>query len=160
MEILDLFDKNGTPLNKTIARGSKAFLEGEYIKIVTVWIKCKDKYLIQKTSTNKHNEFAVSGGHIPTGKTPQTQAIIEIKEELGINLKESDLNYLGNMIWGHAIFETFIVFDDQFDQYQFTLQKSEVENIDWFTSQELDQLISNSNFRTSSALQYKKFIKQ
>ena len=159
MEILDLFNKDGTPLGKTIQRGNKDFLDGEFIKIVTVWIKCKNKYLIQKTSPSKHNEYAVSGGHIPTGSTPQKQALVELKEELGVNLKESDLNYLGNIIIGHVIFESFIVIDDDFDKYKFNLQESEVSNIDWFTIEELNNLVHETNFRKSSALQYEKFIK-
>lgn len=50
MEFLDLYDQNGNKLNKKILRGDKNLAEYEYIKLVTVWLKCQNKYLIRKTS--------------------------------------------------------------------------------------------------------------
>lgn len=53
MEFLNLYDDNGQILSKTIVRGSKNLLENENIKLVTIWIKCKNKYLIQESSIEK-----------------------------------------------------------------------------------------------------------
>ncbi len=41
MEILDLYDKNGNLLNKTVERGCKNLGDNEFIKVVTVWLECK-----------------------------------------------------------------------------------------------------------------------
>ena len=57
MEYLGLFDNSGNPLHKTIVRGNKAFKTGENIKLATIWIKCKDEFLIQKCSIEKGGEF-------------------------------------------------------------------------------------------------------
>lgn len=53
MEILDLYDKNGKLLNKTVERGSKNLADNEFIKVVTVWLECQGRYLIQKTAKKK-----------------------------------------------------------------------------------------------------------
>lgn len=39
MEMLQLFDKGGRPLSKSIARGCKDLAENEYIKLATIWLK-------------------------------------------------------------------------------------------------------------------------
>ena len=159
MEILDLFDINGNHLNKTMVRASRPISDGEYIKIVTIWIKCKNKFLIQKTSEAKHNEYAVSGGHVPTGTTPIEQAVIELDEELGIKITTGQLSYLGRVVRGHVLFETYLLEDDNFDTYPITLQETEVEDVLWLNSSEIEYLINKSDFRESSAMQYDKFIR-
>lgn len=159
MEVLDLFNIEGEPLGKTIIRGEHTFGEDEYIKIVTVWIKCKNKYLIQRTSEQKHSEYAVSGGHIPTGKTPAQQAVIELDEELGVQINESSLQSLGSIVKGHVIFETYLLEDDSFDTRKMTLQESEVDSVYWLTIDDIEKLINSDEFRPSSALQFNKFIK-
>ena len=159
MEILDLFDANGNPLHKTIVRASRKLNHDEYIKIVTIWINCKGKYLIQKTSKEKHSEYAVSGGHIPTGVNPTDQAVIEISEELGVTIDRNQLKYLGRILRGQVFFETYLLEDDTFDGLQLTLQESEVESVLWLYSSEIEEMISREDFRISSALQYEKLIK-
>lgn len=50
MEELNLYDDSGQPLNKTIIRGDKNFQPHENIKLTIIYLKCKDKYLVQKCS--------------------------------------------------------------------------------------------------------------
>ena len=44
MELLDLVDINGNLLGRTIERGNKDFKDGEYIRLVTVFLKSNDKW--------------------------------------------------------------------------------------------------------------------
>ena len=68
MEKLDIYTKDGTLTGKIINRGEKP-LEGEFIKLCVVYLKCKDKYLMQKCSQQKGGEYAITGGHVSSGNS-------------------------------------------------------------------------------------------
>ena len=159
MEILDIYDKLGNRTNKTTPRGNKNLQDDEYIKIVVVWIKCQGKWLIQKCSAEKGEEYAVTGGHIPSGHTAKNQAKIEIMEELGLSVDENCLEYLGTITRGHALLEVYLYENNTIHNYPFVLQEEEVESIHWLNNEEIDQLIEQGLLRQSSQAQYEKYIK-
>ena len=79
MEKLNLYDDSGHLLNKTIMRGYKNFQPHENIELTVVYLKCKDKYLVQKCSKEKGGQFAITGGHLSVENTSQTPAVIEVQ---------------------------------------------------------------------------------
>lgn len=160
MEMLELFNKDGKSLNKSIARGDKNFAENEYIKLTTIWLKSKDKYLIQKCSEEKGSEYAVSGGHVQAGKTSAEQAVLELQEELGLDIDEKDLKFLGNIYRKHAIFDVYGLEDDKLINKEFVLQEEEVEDVLWLTENQISSLIKEGNFRKTSAEQFEQFIQK
>lgn len=159
MEYLDLYDANGNKLGKTMARGDKNQKEGELFKLAHVWIKCKGKYLIQKASEEKGSEYAVSGGHVTAGTTSRKQAVIELEEELGLKVKADELKFLGSIVQKKAIFDVYEYVNNRLSSKKFKLQESEVESIDFYTCEEIDNLIKGGSFRKSSQVDYEKFIK-
>ena len=46
--------------------------------------------MIQKTSKTKGSLYCLTGGHVTYGETPLEAMIREVKEELGINLKDNN----------------------------------------------------------------------
>ena len=161
-EIIDVFDINGNKLNKTIVRGveEKELKEGEYIKAVAIWIKNGIRYLIQKVSKSKGSYMAVTSGMVPTGGNSLSQAVIECKEELDFDVKPQDLKYLGKIYVEYVIIDTYL-YDSEVDleEYEFTLQDSEVEKIAWYTKDEIEDMILKDELRYSSSQEYLKFIK-
>lgn len=158
MEELNLYDDSGQPLNKTIIRGDKNFQPHENIKLSVVYLKCKDKYLVQKCSKEKGGEFAITGGHVSVGNTSQTQAVIEVQEELGICIDAHKLRFLGKIYRPHAIFDVYMYDDDSLENMPLTLQKSEVEDALWLTKQQILDLIKANEVRQSSKEHFLKFI--
>lgn len=156
--MLQLFNENGLPIDKSIARGSKDLGANEFIKLTTIWIKSKGKYLIQKCSEEKGGEYAVSGGHVQAGKTSEQQAILELEEELNLHIAETQLKFVGNIYCPHAIFDVFLCEDDSFADNTFTLQQEEVEDVVWLSKEEIETLIKDGKFRKTSAEQFEKFI--
>ena len=154
MELLDLYDKNGKLLNKTIVRGDKNLKKNEYIKLATIWIKSNNKYLIQKTSKEKGGEYAVSGGHVQAGKTSLEQACIELQEELNLKVNPHQIKFLGNIYDKNAIFDVYFIENDELDKTKFTLQKEEVESVKWLVEDEIKKLIKNGEMRKSTGLQF------
>ena len=162
MEVLDVYDIHGNKLNKTTVRGKLDLVEGEeFIKIVTVWFRSGIRYLIQQVSEEKGSFYAVTGGHIPTGSTSREQAKVECKEELGFDLKDSKLTYLGPVYEKRVIIEVYLYEDEDVDleDVEFNLQKEEVESVSWLTKDEIEDLMLKGILRDSTAHQYMVFIK-
>ena len=65
---------------------TKIFQPHENIKITVVYLKCKDKYLVQKCSKEKGGQFAITGGHLSVENTSQTPAVIEVQKNWGFVL--------------------------------------------------------------------------
>lgn len=158
MEMLQLFNKSGEKLNKVIERGNKNLQEDEYIKLATVWVKSQGKYLIQKCSAEKGGEYATSGGHVQAGKTSEEQAVLELEEELNLVATPKQLKFLGNIYRPHAIFDVYLMEDDNCINQKFVLQEEEVEGVIWLTQGQIEKLIQDGAFRATSAEQFEKFI--
>lgn len=162
-EIIDVYDINGNPINKTIVRGREEseLKDGEYIKAVAIWIKNGIRYLIQKVSKEKGGWLAVTSGVIPTGGDSLSQAVVECKEELDFDIKKEDLQYLGRIYVEYVIIDTYLYEGEtDLEEYGFTLQESEVENIAWYTKDEIEDMILKDELRYSTSQEYLKFIKQ
>ena len=159
MEILDIYDINNNKTGRTIVRGDKNLKDGEFIKLVVIWIEDNNKYLVQKCSEEKGSEFAITGGHVSSGNEAKVQAVIEIEEELGVKVEESSLQFLGIITKKNAMFEVYILKDVITQNTKFVLQESEVESVSWLDEGQIEDLIKNGVFRKSSQMHYEKFIK-
>ena len=162
MEILDVYDVHGNKLNKTTVRGNLELIEGEeFIKIVTVWFRSGIRYLIQLVSEEKGSVFAVTGGHVPTGATSREQAKVECKEELGFDLEDSKLTYIGPVVEKRVIIDVYLYEDEDIDleTVEFELQEEEVESVHWLTKDEMEDMILKGILRDSTAHQYMTYIK-
>lgn len=157
MEKLDIYDIDGNKTQKVVNRGEQLG-QGEFIKLAVVYLKCGDKYLVQKCSEQKGGEYAITGGHTTSGNTSKQQAQVEVMEELGILIDEQKLTYLGNVIKGHGIFDVFLYDDNNLEKQKFVLQTEEVENVFWLNKSQICELIDKKLMRESSCLHYLKFI--
>ena len=92
-----------------------------------------------------------AGGHVLAGEFGMQALIREIKEELGIEVEESQIKYLvgsrsiniqGNIINNHFN-ECYLVTKD-IDLDKIELQKEEVSEIRWFSKQEILDRINNN----------------
>jgi ADP-ribose pyrophosphatase YjhB (NUDIX family) len=162
MEVLDVYDVHGNKLNKTTVRGNLELVEGEeFIKIVTVWFRSGIRYLIQLVSEEKGSVYAVTGGHVPTGSTSREQAKVECKEELGFDLEDSKLTYIGPVVEKRVIIDVYLYEDEDIDleAVEFELQEEEVESVCWLTKDEMEDMILKGTLRDSTAHQYMVYIK-
>ena len=149
MEYLQLFDENGNPLEENIARVDKKRTPvGKYIKTVIVYIQnSKGELLIQKTSPQKGSDWATTGGHIPFGVSSIDTMHNEILEELGFDIPKEQLQLIQTeKVESYAIQDDYYLKMD-IDIDSLTLQKEEVDYVKWMTVEEIQQLISEQNFR-------------
>ncbi len=82
-----------------------------------------------------------AAGHVSAGQTPEQTAIRETKEELGLDIAESELTLIGvtravrfipNKGWTHRVFDyNYLVRQDNLDPATLTLQAEETTAAEW-----------------------------
>lgn len=155
MEYFDVLNEYGEYVNKIETR-EECHKQGLWHRAVYAFVFNKNgDVLLQKRSGKKKlwpNLWDVTvGGHVLAGEFGYQALIREVKEELGIEIEESDIKYLisatstnvkGDIINNHFN-EGYIITTDV-DISEIELQKEEVSDIRWFTKEEILQRIENN----------------
>ena len=159
MELLDLYDDEGKLLGITIERGSK-FEKGN-IMLSLVFIKNKDgKFLIQKTSKEKGSKYSSTGGHVIHGENGIDTILRELKEELGLNVKEDEVKSIAFVKHPkRPCFINLYLLEKDVDINSLVLQKEEVDSVYWMTKEEIISLIKEGNFIDSHGYLFEKYFK-
>ena len=155
-EYFDVLNSNGEYTNDTASR-EECHKKGLYHKAVVVIVLSTDnkKVLLQKRSANKKlwpNLWDITaGGHVLSGELGYEAVIRETKEEIGINIKKEELEFIGTTtsetikddIINRHFNEYFIVHKD-IDINDITLQEEEVQDIKWLEKEEVIRRIKNN----------------
>ncbi len=152
MEKRDLYDNNKKPTGETIYKGEK-HPENSYILVVMVFIEnSKGEFLIQKRSKEKDGKYGFTGGHPKTGETSLQGMITEIKEEIGLKVKEEELKliYAGKEEEKRVFFDIYYMKKD-IDIKDLKLQKEEVEFVKWYSLNKIIDLIEKGEVLESHA---------
>ncbi len=98
MEQIDVLDEFGNPTGQ-VATKDEVYEKGYWHRSSHIWIENDhQELLVQKRNPNKKtfpNLWAISvAGHVDSGETSRQAAIRELKEELNLDVKEEELEYL------------------------------------------------------------------
>lgn len=147
MERRDLYDINRKPTGETIFKGEKIPLNRYIIVVLSFIQNSKGEFLVQKRSKQKDGKFASTGGHAKTGENSIEAIISEIREELGLTVLPSELNliYSGREDTERVFFDIYYLKKD-FDIESLTLQKEEVDFVEWDSIEKINELIANNLF--------------
>ena len=148
MEYLQVFNKDKKAIDEKVLREDKYKLpDGKYFMIVLIFImNSEGKFLMQKTSKSRNSCIATTGGHVSYGDTGLITVFKEAKEELGLDLDTNEIQYIDTLIFKNGIEETYFVNKD-IDINTLTIQKEEVDYVEWFTVDEIKELINKKEFR-------------
>ena len=158
MEYLDVLDKDG---NHTGEKKPKPDIhrDGDWHKAAHIWVvDPMGNLLIQKHSSRARGYPDMwdisSAGHISAGEDSLTAALREVKEELSLEIKPEDLEYLFSVAQ-QAIFEDGAYINNEFkDVYlveldhppsDLKLQKEEVSATRWIPYKKLEEIIKNGS---------------
>ncbi len=149
-EKIDVLDAAGQFLGYSKAR-SEVHAKGLWHRTVHIWaFDAVGRILFQLRSFQKENNPGLldtsCAGHISAGDTSLKAAVRELSEELSVNKRESELEFLFEAKH-ESILNGGTYLDNEFyDTYRMTLseqeiqnlkpQASEVENFVWFSPQE------------------------
>ena len=149
MEYIDIVDQNNNPTGE-IKEKTQAHEDGNFHRTAHIWImNDKKELLLQKRSATKKshpNCWDISGaGHIRAGESVINGAIRELKEELGVETKESELQYIAtikstknpkNMEFGYVY---LLKCNNQVEEYIF--EDNEVSEVKYVYFEELEKMV-------------------
>ena len=155
-EYFDVLNSNGEYTNDVASR-EECHKKGLYHKAVVVIVLSTDnkKVLLQKRSANKKlwpNLWDITaGGHVLSGEFGYEAVIRETKEEIGIDIKKEELEFIGattsETIKGDIInrhFNEYFIVHKDIDINDITLQEEEVQDIKWLEKEEVIRRIKNN----------------
>ena len=138
----DFYDKNSNNTGVSYFKGDKA-PEGMFPMVVMVCIQNKNgEFLMQKRVPEKGGDWGVTGGHPKSGETPIQGMITEIKEELGVDVSESELEVFSEGCDGVDCYKMYYTKLDA-DIDAFKIQEEELTEVRWFTFQELENMVKS-----------------
>ena len=151
MEYIDIFDENNNPTGE-IKEKTQAHEDGNFHRTAHIWImNDKKELLLQKRSATKKshpNCWDISGaGHIRAGESVTVGAIRELKEELGIEVNEKDLQYIAtikstknpkNMEFGYVY---LLRCNKKIEDYIF--EDEEVSEVKYVYYEELEKMVED-----------------
>ena len=161
MEKRDLYDKNKILTGETIYKGEE-IPDNRYIVVVLIFIQNSEgKFLIQKRSQRKNGKYATTGGHPKSGESSLQGILTEVKEEIGLNLNQNDLQlyFSGRSEEEKVFWDDYYIKMDVEDIKKLKLQTEEVELLEWFSEAEIVQLMEQDKFFKNHYEEFENLIK-
>lgn len=147
MELWDVLDGQGKPTGRTVPRGKLA--HGDYHLAVHIWIQNdKNQLLVQQRADTVElmpGKWAVTGGSALAGEEALQAARRELAEELGIETKEDELQWMFRMKRQNAFQDVWLL-KRNVKLGDITMQPSEVQAVKWVHIKELRQLVKKGKF--------------
>jgi isopentenyldiphosphate isomerase len=155
MELLDVLNKKGEVIG--VKSRKEIMKNGDLHRTVHIWIINEfNEILLQKRNPKKDtypNLWAIStAGHVITNETSKEAAIRELKEELNLNIKEEELEYLFTIERKQEFKDMKIhCFDDVYllkynlNIEKTKLQKSELTDLIFINYKELQEIYKNND---------------
>ena len=84
--------------------------------------------------------------------------ITEVKEELGLSIKEDDIVLATKVRWNNDINDIYYMKKDIKDLKELRLQKEEVDDVYWFSADEIEDINKRGEMLESHYYFFKKFI--
>lgn len=156
MEKIDVLDENGNQTGEVVSREEVHRL-GLWHKCVHIWvINGNGEVLLQKRSaqkaTNPNMWTTATSGHLSAGDSSIEGAIRELSEETGLEVGESELQYLFTVkesginnnqerkIIENEITDVYLIKKD-IDISNLKLQEEEVSCVKWFSYEEFKKMV-------------------
>lgn len=147
LEKRDLYDCNRNLTGETIYKGEK-IPKNRYILVVLCFIQnSKGEFLIQKRSMIKNGKYGATGGHPKSGESSLEGMLTEINEEIGLSILPNEINLIfSDVEHSSQVFFDLYYLKKDFDINNLTLQKEEVDFVDWYSLDKIELLIKNNLF--------------
>ena len=161
-EVLDLVDEKDEVIGevrKGVANNDPSQIHRE---IEVVLYNDKNEVLIQQRSFKKkvHPGMWALGcaGHVPKGMSPVDAAHMELKEELGFDVK---LRYVEKRLDRIPTEARFVyTFVGEYDGSDFALEEEEVEQVGWLSEEDFDEFIRENKMTEGSKTTMRRFWKE
>ena len=145
MELWDIYDEQGNRTGKTKPKGSP-MEPGEYHLSMEAWImNSEGKILLQLRAPGCDilpNTWSLTTGRMIAGEDTLQGCIRELKEELGVTVKEEDITFLRRLIRRSRglLWDAYLVRAD-IPLEALKLQEEEVSEAAWITLEEYQKKV-------------------
>ena len=138
----DLYNENSECTQKTYYKGD-VIPQGYFPMVVMVCIENEEgKFLMQKRVPSKGGDWGVTGGHPKSGETPIQGMLTEIKEEIGVDVNQEELEVFSEGCDGVDCYKMYYL-KSTFKLKDFTIQEEELTEVRWFSIEELQQMVDD-----------------
>lgn len=142
----DLYDAQGRRTGRTMLRGEEV-PAGLYHLAVHIWPRnSRGEFLVQRRAPGvqwKPNLWAVTGGSAIAGEDAQTAARRELREEIGYDARDGELEQVACLRRTNSFCGVFSLRID-WPAEQFVLQPEEVSAVQWCDSAKLMRMIADN----------------
>ena len=142
----DLYDAQGRRTGRTMLRGEEV-PAGLYHLAVHIWPRnSQGEFLVQRRAPGvqwKPNLWAVTGGSAIAGEDAQTAARRELREEIGYDARDGELEQVACLRRTNSFCGVFSLRID-WPAEQFVLQPEEVSAVQWCDSAKLMRMIADN----------------
>ena len=149
-EFFDVLDENGNKIGKTKLR-SEVHRDGDWHKAVHIWIiNDNGEILLQRrcaTKDSNPNMLDVScAGHLSAGDDSLSGAVRELKEELNIDARPSELKFMKTIKRSSKYTDTFV--NNEFDDLYILKTDRKIEDME-FQKEEIFEIfyVSYKDFK-------------
>lgn len=169
MELIDILDENGNKTGNT-STIKELHKSGKWHKVVGIIIYgFNKKLLMQQRSLNEISDpgkWDISAaGHVNSGETGIEAVKRELSEEIGLNLEENQIELFmsykkevnNKTVNKKHLEDIYIAQIDAESINEFTIQNEEVEQVKWFSINELKELIQNDKLKSRNNMYEKLF---
>ena len=108
----------------------------------------QNKFLVQKRSVQKNGKYGFTGGYAKTGEDSVQAIITEISEEIGISVSANELNLYYSSRDEDSFFDLYYLSKD-LPLEHFSLQKEEVDFVEWLSYEDIKKLHNSGLFQES-----------
>ena len=154
-EYWEIYDKNRIFQNRTIRRGD-TFQDGDYyICCEACFQNCKGEILVTLRNPNKKagGLWEFTGGGVLAGETTSQAVVREVKEELGVDITETDLLFLQEF-QSRNYFMDFYLIKKDVDIKELSLDTNETIDAKWVSKEELQIMIDKQDVVRSVAARF------
>lgn len=156
MELIDVLDEFGNPTGQVETK-EEIYKKGLWHRSSHIWIENDNQeLLVQKRNPNKQtfpNLWAISvAGHVDSGETSRQTAVRELKEEVNLDVKPEELEFLFTIKRVQPYKDSYIrVFDDVYllhrniDVEKTKLQVEELTDIKYVYYQYLEDIFKGGD---------------
>ena len=154
MELRDYYNKNKERTGETYPANVEPTGDNYMLIVVCFMQNSLGQYLIQKASKEKGSKWGTTGGHPKAGENSRQGMSTEIKEELGIDIPETEYQYVKTVIGHNKIVDLYYI-DKEIDISKLKLQIEEVEKVKWATKEEIENMIEKGEFEKTHSKLFK-----
>ena len=159
VEYRDLYDEKRNLVNKRVIRDGKVPKGLKYVTVVVfIYNKYTKEWLMQKRSKDKGGKWATTSGHPISGQTSIEGMVTEIKEELGLSIKENELKFITTVNRKEKFADIYYLEKDV-DLKELNIQKEELDDIKWMTQKEIEELYKIGKFKKTHYNYYHELLK-